>query len=123
LAGLTGRPTLVNLWGSWCEPCQKEERYLSSAYNALKNRVRFLGVDTVDSADSALDFDAHVTPPVRYPSVFDPDKKVITALGYSGPPETIFVDAGGRIVGRRTEPYTSTSEVKADVARYLDVAS
>jgi thiol-disulfide isomerase/thioredoxin len=121
MAGLTGAPTVVNLWGSWCEPCQAEEKYLSSAYDATSGKVRFLGVDTVDDADSALDFDAHVTPPVHFPSVFDPDKKVLLDLHFTGPPESLYLNAAGKVVHINRVPYASTAAVMADISRYLHV--
>ncbi|MBV9869911.1 MAG: TlpA family protein disulfide reductase [Frankiaceae bacterium] len=124
LAGLVGKPTVVNIWGSWCEPCQAEEKYLSAAYRSVKGKVRFLGVDTVDSANSALDFGAHVSPPVRFPSVVDPDKKLLTALLRQGPPYSVFVDASGKVVGKHGgSPYRSTAEVEADINRYLHVTA
>jgi thiol-disulfide isomerase/thioredoxin len=123
LAGLAGHLQVVNLWGSWCEPCQAEEKYLSAAYLALHRKVQFLGIDTVDDADSALDFDAHVSPPVRFPSVSDPDRKVLTALHFPGPPETLFLDRSGRIVHTNRVPYTSTRQVEADISTYLHVAA
>jgi thiol-disulfide isomerase/thioredoxin len=124
MAGLTGMPTVVNLWGSWCPDCQTEEPYLSSAYDKTHQHVRFLGVDTVDDADSALDFDAHgVTPPVRFPSVSDPDKKVLLGLHFPGPPETLFLDSAGHIVHTNTVPYRSTAAVLADISTYLHVSA
>jgi thiol-disulfide isomerase/thioredoxin len=122
MAGLTGTPTVVNVWGSWCIPCQKEAAALSTVYNALRPKVRFLGVDTADSANSALDFGAHVTPPIRYPSVFDPDKKVLLGLAKApGPPITAFVDASGVVVHVATGPYDDAAQLRADVAKYLHV--
>jgi thiol-disulfide isomerase/thioredoxin len=121
MAGLVGQPTVVNIWASWCEPCQAEEKYLSSAYKAVGTKVRFLGVDTVDQADSALDFDAHVAPPVRFPSVFDPNKKVLLGLHFPGPPETVYLDRAGHIVHVNTVPYRSTTQVTHDIATYLNV--
>jgi thiol-disulfide isomerase/thioredoxin len=123
MAGLTGTPTVVNIWGSWCEPCQAEEKYLSVAYNTVRAKVRFLGVDTVDEADSALDFDAHVTPPVHFPSVFDPDKKVLLGLHFQGPPETVYLDRAGHVVHVNTVPYRSTAQVRHDIATYLHVTA
>jgi cytochrome c biogenesis protein CcmG, thiol:disulfide interchange protein DsbE len=121
LAGLTGKPTVVNLWGSWCGPCQTEEGYLSSAYDQVKGKVRFLGVDIEDSNDSALDFDAHVSPPVHYPSVIDPDKAVLNGLHFTGPPETVFVDGTGHVVHVQAGPYLSRAAVTDDIAKYLHV--
>jgi len=122
LAGLTGMPTVVNVWGSWCIPCQKEAAALSSVYDALHKKVRFLGVDTEDSVNSALDFGTHVTPPTRYPSVVDPDRKVLLGLAKSiGPPETAFVNAAGVVVHVHTGPYDDAAELRADIASYLQV--
>ena len=64
-----------------------------------KPRVRFLGVDTEDEAKSALDFAPHVSPPMRYPQVFDESKKLLLALHLpSAVPTTVFVTASGRVV-------------------------
>lgn len=113
---------MVNVWASWCVPCQREMPFLSSVYDADRGRVRFLGVDTEDSVDSALDFGRHVEPPVRYPSVVDPDKKVLLGLAKTlGPPETAFVDAAGALVHVHAGPYTDAAELRADIATYLHV--
>jgi thiol-disulfide isomerase/thioredoxin len=122
LAGLIGEPTVVNVWASWCGPCQEEAAALSTVYDEDRGKVRFLGVDTEDAADSALDFGRHVRPPVRYPSVVDPDRKVLLGLAAApGPPETAFVDAAGRVVHVHPGPYRSAAELRADIAAYLQV--
>lgn len=122
LAGLAGTPTVVNIWGSWCTPCQAETRYLSSVYDTAKNKVRFLGVDTEDDPKSALDFAPHVDPPMRYPQVVDKDKKLLIGLNTpSAVPTTVFVDASGRVTHVTHLPYRSTASLRADIRRYLGV--
>jgi thiol-disulfide isomerase/thioredoxin len=122
LAGLTGRPTVVNIWGSWCVPCQAEAKYLSSVYDADQAKVRFLGVDTEDSVNSALSFGAHVSPPIRYPSVVDPDKKVLIGVHAApGPPVTLFVNAAGKVVHVHPGEYPSAAALRTDLATYLRV--
>ena len=122
LAALRGTPTLVNLWGSWCGPCQAETPFLARAHARLGAAVRFLGVDTADDPDSALDFAAHVRPAMRYPSVVDENKGVLLGLhGPTGVPMTVFLDAGGKVVHLSPAPYESVDAVLADVARYLGV--
>lgn len=124
LAGLRGVPTVINIWGSWCTPCQEETKYLATVYDAMKPRVRFLGVDTEDSSDSALDFAPHVTPPMRYPSVVDEQKKVLIGLDLiSAVPSTVFVDAAGHVVHKEAVAYGSAAQLRADIARYLGVRS
>lgn len=123
LAGLVGKPLVLNIWGTWCGPCQAETRYLSSVYDQLKRRVRFLGVDTEESSpDSALAFAPHVRPPMRYPSVIDNDKAVLIGLhGAIAVPSTVFVDSEGRVVHRVFAPYRSAAALRADISRYLGV--
>jgi cytochrome c biogenesis protein CcmG, thiol:disulfide interchange protein DsbE len=122
LAGLRGTPTVVNIWGSWCGPCQAEATYLATVYDELRPRVRFLGVDTEDDPNSALDFAPHVAPPMHYPSVVDDQKKVLVGLQLlSAVPSTVFVDASGRVVHKSAVAYHSAAAVRADIARYLGV--
>jgi cytochrome c biogenesis protein CcmG, thiol:disulfide interchange protein DsbE len=122
LAALRGTPTLVNLWGSWCGPCQQETPYLEQAHARLGRAVRFLGVDTEDQADSALDFAAHVRPRMRYPSVRDDDKAVLLGVhGPTGVPMTLLVRADGTIAATHPGAYHSVADVLADVRKYLGV--
>jgi cytochrome c biogenesis protein CcmG/thiol:disulfide interchange protein DsbE len=123
MAGLTGKPTVVNIWGSWCPPCQAEMRYMSSAFDKDRAQVMFLGVDTEDQADSALDFDAHVTPPVHYPSVFDEKREVALGLHDDAPPYTVFVSPTGQIVHTEHGAYTSTAQLQSAIATYLHVTA
>ena len=122
LSGLSGAPMVVNIWGSWCGPCQAETRYLSTVYDVARGKVRFLGVDTEDDPKSALDFATHVTPPMRYPQVVDKDKRVLIGLNIpSAVPTSVFVSAAGRVVHISPKAYTSADELRADIARYLGV--
>jgi len=123
LSGLSGTPTVVNIWGSWCTPCQAETKYLSTVYDAARGKVRFLGVDTEDDPESALDFAPHVTPPMHYPQVVDKGKRVLIALNLpSAIPTTVFVDATGRVVRVSPGAYRSAAALRADIRRYLGVA-
>jgi cytochrome c biogenesis protein CcmG/thiol:disulfide interchange protein DsbE len=124
LAGLVGAPLVLNIWGTWCGPCIAETRYFSTVYDELRPRVRFLGVDTDEASFNAgLTFAPTVRPPMRYPSVLDFDKKVLLGLhGPVGVPQTVFVDATGKIVARISSAYRSAAALRADVARYLGVS-
>jgi thiol-disulfide isomerase/thioredoxin len=124
LAGLVGKPTVVNIWGSWCGPCQAETRYLSTVYDGIRTKVRFLGVDTEDDAKSALDFAPHVEPPMRYPQVVDKDKRLLIALKIpSNVPSSVFVDAAGGVVHVFPGAYHSVASLRADIRRYLGVTA
>lgn len=119
LARLAGTPTLVLLWGSYCEPCQREMPYFDAVAAAAGGRLRLLGVDTVDERDSARSFARTVG--MDFPSVFDADGVVLRDLRLLGPPATVFVDPAGAIVHVRPGEYTSAAALRADVASYLHV--
>lgn len=50
--GLHGKPALVNVWATWCEPCVKEMPDLVRFYNQHKDRVAFLSL-SIDFPDDA----------------------------------------------------------------------
>ncbi len=119
LAALHGTPMLVNLWGSWCGPCQQEVPYLQKAYAAAAGRLRVLGVDTEDSRRSALDFAAHTG--MHYPSVVDAQGAVKQEAGPKGLPVTLFVTAGGDVVHTKIGPFRTEAAVQSAVRRYLGI--
>lgn len=95
---LTGRPTLVNLWATWCLPCREEMPVLQEAFVRYGQQVRFLGVDVQDRPEGASSFVSDLG--IDYPHVVDPDGELLAALGVRGLPVTLAVDREGRIVNR-----------------------
>lgn len=121
VAGLTGKPTVVNLWASWCTDCHAELAY----FDALSTHhvVRVLGVDTEDTDGSALSFAAAYPPGLRYPSVSDPSRQVLTGVKEDNLPVTAFLDSAGAVVHVHLGPYSSAAALQHDVATYLHVAA
>ena len=120
LRRLGGRPTVVNLWASWCGPCKEELPILQKAHLALRERVRFLGVDTRDSVRPARE--TLLVTGVTYPSVVDDDEQLRRALGAGaiGMPLTLFVDARGQIAGRHLGGLTE-ADLRAALREHLGV--
>lgn len=102
LGQLRGTPVLVNIWGSWCEPCRDEAPGLASAHERFGRDVQFLGVDILDARGSARDFIAEYG--WRYPSVFDPPGAIRDALGLLGQPVTLLYDRDGDVIDRWVGP-------------------
>src|SRR5947209_6951130 len=44
LAGLRGRPMLINVWAQWCEPCREEAPQLSKVAAANHTPLLMLGI-------------------------------------------------------------------------------
>ena len=93
------RPVLVNLWASWCLPCQREMPRLQHLAATTSGRLLVLGVDTEDTADSARSFLRAVG--ATYPQVVDSNGNLRIHLHAVGLPDTIVIDAAGRVVFRK----------------------
>ena len=115
----SGVPTLVNVYGSWCDPCQEEMPHLVAFARRAGSRVALVGVDTADDPRLALLFAKDVGQ--TWPAVVDDDKAVLRRYA-SGPPVTLFVTGSGKVVHVAAGPYRSVAALQADVRTYLGVA-
>lgn len=116
LAGLRGKPALVNFWASWCEPCRQEAPELERLDRSLDGKARLIGVDYTDQAGNARDF-------IRkygwtFPVLSDPDGIYGARYRFSGLPTTVVLDSRGRIAATLRGPQTA-----AGLRRALNSAS
>jgi thiol-disulfide isomerase/thioredoxin len=92
-----GRPTVINLFASWCGPCEREMPLL----NRVAERelaVDFLGVAHLDARRDAERFVAEQR--VVFTTILDLDGEVAAAVGGRGLPVTVAFDRDGVLVGR-----------------------
>jgi len=99
LASMRGRPTVVNVWGAWCGPCQKEAPLLVSAARTLGDQAHFLGIDSRD-AGTAAGRTFQTRNGITWPSLFSPGGEAVLAfnglVSPRGVPTTVVLDAQGR---------------------------
>lgn len=95
LAAANGRPLVVNVWFSTCQPCKRELPHFAAVSADLGDEVAFLGINPNDTADTARSFAAQFG--VTYPTYLDPDGAVLTANGIATFPSTLFVRADGTV--------------------------
>jgi thiol-disulfide isomerase/thioredoxin len=115
----TGRPTLVNVYGSWCGPCQKEMPVLRSFRERAGARVAVVGVDSEEKDDS-LGLHFAISMGQHWPAVVD-DDRLVGAHFVPGVPIMIFVDSAGTVTHVESGGYTSLVELEKDVRTYLQV--
>jgi cytochrome c biogenesis protein CcmG, thiol:disulfide interchange protein DsbE len=107
LASTLQGPTLVNIWASWCAPCQEE----APALMQLKTQgVHIVGIDYEDdpprgSADAARAFLDRFGNPFAH-VLADPDGRAGIEFGATGVPETYLVGADGVILAKHTGALT-----------------
>jgi thiol-disulfide isomerase/thioredoxin len=100
LEDFRGKPTVVNVWGSWCAECIAEAPDLVDAAEQLGDTASFVGINTRDSSTAnALAHDRKYD--VEYPSFYEPDGRALLAFsGVLTPrtiPATVVLDADGRV--------------------------
>jgi len=99
LADFAGKPTVINLWATWCPPCRREMPALQQAQTSNPDvNIVFVNQGEESRTIAAfLDRQGLVLSNV----LVDPESRTGAALGHSALPTTLFFDANGRLAGTR----------------------
>ncbi|WP_344686197.1 TlpA disulfide reductase family protein, partial [Saccharopolyspora taberi] len=120
-AAVGGRPTLVNVWATWCAPCRTELPALQE-YSQQPGSVRVIGVQVLSDEEEGLRLLRELG--VRYPNIHDPDNRIRAALNVPAVlPISYVVTSTGEV--RRIDPpiaFSSAAEVADAVGRTLEGA-
>ncbi len=116
LARYRGRVVLMNLWASWCTPCQQEMPALERFARQSAGKVVVLGVDQGEAPAVAAAFArAHG---VTFPILVDEHQKYGGAYEAFGLPTSVVFSRDGRVVKGVDGPMT-LAEMHAAVAPAL----
>lgn len=101
LSGYRGKPLVINVWASWCGPCQEEMgslQRLSRRYGGRQFNV--IGVSTDDYVDRAELFLKKTG--TTFDNYIDTRLFLEHMLGAERLPLTLLVDAQGRVLAKFT---------------------
>ncbi len=112
-------PVLINVWGSWCEPCKQEIPLLVQI--AKEKKIQIIGVDVEEkNTDTAKAFvSAHK---MTWPQLYDVKSKTRGIFGL-GVPVTRFMDVDGKTVYEKIGPFKSVAEIRKAAKEFLGVKS
>ena len=120
-----GHVSVVNVFGSWCEPCHYEHQYLMAlaADPELKAKgLAIYGVAQRDSDENVRRFLGAKGDP--YAKVgLDQDNRAGIDWGVYGVPETFIVSGDGKLVFKLVGPMTAEtleSEVKPEILKAMN---
>lgn len=119
LSDLRGRTVILNVWASWCAPCQDEAPVLEGVARHYRERgegseaVIVIGVDVRDLSDKAREFVRRNA--LTYATVRDGEDGTERALQTTGVPETFVIDPEGRIAYRFPGPVERVEDLIAVV--------
>lgn len=102
-----GRPTVINLWASWCPPCRREMPALLEAQR-LRRDIEFVFVNQGEPMADVRGFlDGQPLPADAV--LLDNHSDLARAVGSRGLPTTLFFDARGQLVDTHVGELTRAS--------------
>lgn len=93
------KPVVVNIWASWCGPCEEEMPYFEEAIKKYGDKVEILMVNLTDgkreTKETALKFLKDNNLEMKI--LFDKDFSAANAYSIRSIPRTIFINKDGEI--------------------------
>ncbi|CAB3659049.1 TlpA disulfide reductase family protein [Achromobacter kerstersii] len=107
MSAFHGKPTVINLWASWCPPCRREMPAFAAA-QAANPDVNFVFLNQAEAAQDVAQFlDKHA--PALRNVLIDPAGEASRKFSNRGLPATLFLDAEGRLVDLRVGELSTAS--------------
>lgn len=99
LAKFEGRPTVINLWASWCPPCLREMPVFQRAQEQNPD-IHFVFINQGESASQVKQFLAENRLSIRH-VLLDSSSAAGKEFGVKGMPSSYFFDASGKLADSR----------------------
>jgi thiol-disulfide isomerase/thioredoxin len=116
IAAIKG-PAIINVWGSWCQPCKQELPYFSEYYRSMDSRIQLIGVDVEEKRieDGQSFARGHG---IIWPNLYDRDGSTRKYFGM-GVPVTWFIDSNGKVLYKKIGPVSSADQLRSLADKYF----
>ena len=113
-------PAIINVWGSWCDPCRDEIPFFREFYSQMDPSIQLIGVDVeertrADGQKFVRDFG------ISWANLYDAAGSTREYFGL-GVPVTWFIDSNGETVHKHIGPIKSLTELKNLSSKHLGVS-
>jgi cytochrome c biogenesis protein CcmG/thiol:disulfide interchange protein DsbE len=111
---------VLNVWASWCKPCEQEAPELEAAWQLYKDQdFVLIGVDYVDTPAGAMSYLRKFR--ITFPNAPDLQSSISSTLNRNmGVPETYFIDRDGVLRYVQVGPFLSLADFQRIVDPLLD---
>lgn len=96
LSDLKGKGVMLNFWGTWCEPCEKEMPYMEALYPKYKDKGVEIVAVALDNTELQIDqfIEKHK---LTFPIPHDKTGEVKDLYNIKPIPSTFFINPNGEI--------------------------
>lgn len=110
-------PLIINVWGSWCEPCKEEIPFFVELYKDLDPSIQLIGIDVEEhNLEVGQAFvRAHG---ITWPNFYDQSGATRARFGM-GVPVTWFIGADGKVLYKKIGVMSSVDELRQLSQKYL----
>ncbi len=116
IAAIKG-PAIINVWGSWCDPCKEELPYFFEYFQTKDPQIQLIGVDVEEKRIEDGRMFAR-TNGIMWPNLYDEDGSTRKYFGM-GVPVTWFIDGEGKVLFKKIGPIKSTEELRSLSFKYF----
>ena len=110
---------LVNIWASWCPPCEAEFPDLTEAYEAYKDSVAFIALSCEPDDTLEVIEEYRQSHGITFPMGRDEGQEIILYTGSNGIPTTVIVDRFGNAGFFQIGMFESAERVKEVLDNFL----
>ena len=116
IAAIKG-PAIINVWGSWCDPCKEELPYFTEYFQTKDPQIQLIGVDVEEKRieDGRMFARTHG---IMWPNLYDADGATRKYFGM-GVPVTWFIDDAGKVLYKKFGPIKSVEELRSLSFKYF----